>query len=84
MKGTLIIQKTIFEGYSDNISVQIHAIYSISIFFFPILDPDVRGHDGVYSRYVTWLPGEGRYALTATASDNHGSASTLTLRTDGK
>ncbi|CAL4109396.1 unnamed protein product, partial [Meganyctiphanes norvegica] len=48
-------------------------------------DPDVRGHDGIYSRYVTWLPGEGRYALTATASDNHGSASTLTFRTkDGK
>ncbi|KAK7069355.1 hypothetical protein SK128_006371, partial [Halocaridina rubra] len=48
-------------------------------------EPDVRGHDGVYTRYVTWLPGEGRYALSARASDNHGAASVLApRRRDGR
>ncbi|KAK8738615.1 hypothetical protein OTU49_003968, partial [Cherax quadricarinatus] len=43
-------------------------------------EPDVRAQDGVYTRYVTWLPGEGRYALSATASDHHGAASVLKPR----
>ncbi|CAL4151807.1 unnamed protein product [Meganyctiphanes norvegica] len=46
-------------------------------------DPDVREHDGVYSRYVTWLPGAGLYALTAEAIDNHGAASILTPGKEG-
>ncbi|CAL4155598.1 unnamed protein product, partial [Meganyctiphanes norvegica] len=40
-------------------------------------EPDVRSHDGVYSRYVTGFQVKGRYSLTATASDNHGAASVL-------
>ncbi|XP_042226295.1 uncharacterized protein LOC121869167 [Homarus americanus] len=48
-------------------------------------EPDVRAQDGVYTRYVTWLPGEGRYALSATASDHHGAASVLRpRRRDGR
>ncbi|XP_071542280.1 uncharacterized protein [Panulirus ornatus] len=43
-------------------------------------EPDVRAQDGVYSRYLTWLPGEGRYALSAIANDHHGSASVLRPR----
>ncbi|XP_068231070.1 calcium-activated chloride channel regulator 1-like [Palaemon carinicauda] len=48
-------------------------------------EPDVRNHDGIYTRYVTWLPGEGRYALSASATDNQGAASVLTpRRRDGR
>ncbi|XP_063848603.1 uncharacterized protein LOC135093337 isoform X1 [Scylla paramamosain] len=43
-------------------------------------EPDVRAQDGVYTRYLTWLPGEGRYALTALATDHQGVASVLRLR----
>lgn len=48
-------------------------------------EPDVRNHDGIYTRYVTWLPGEGRYALSASATDNQGAASVLApRRRDGR
>ncbi|KAK4328832.1 hypothetical protein Pmani_000774 [Petrolisthes manimaculis] len=48
-------------------------------------EPDVRAQDGVYTRYVTWLPGEGRYSLTAIATDHQGAASVLTpRRRDGR
>nr|XP_045591844.1 calcium-activated chloride channel regulator 1-like [Procambarus clarkii] len=48
-------------------------------------EPDVRAQDGVYTRYLTWLPGEGRYALSATATDHHGAASVLRpRRRDGR
>lgn len=47
-------------------------------------EPDVRAQDGVYTRYVTWLPGEGRYALTALANDHQGAASVLTPRRRGQ
>ncbi|MPC40385.1 Calcium-activated chloride channel regulator 1 [Portunus trituberculatus] len=43
-------------------------------------EPDVRAQDGVYTRYLTWLPGEGRYALSAHATDHQGAASVLRLR----
>ena len=47
-------------------------------------EPDVRAQDGVYTRYLTWLPGEGRYALTALASDHQGAASVLRPRRRGE
>lgn len=47
-------------------------------------EPDVRAQDGVYTRYLTWLPGEGRYALAAHATDRQGAASVLRLRRRGE
>lgn len=49
-----------------------------------ITEPDVRAHDGVYTRYVTYLPVEGRYALMATATDHQGAASVLAPRRRGE
>lgn len=53
-------------------------------YVFVRTEPDVRGQDGVYTRYLTWLPGEGRYALTARATDHQGAASVLRLRRRGQ
>jgi hypothetical protein len=37
-------------------------------------DPDLAAQDGVYSRYVTQVPSEGRYTLLLRVTDNHGKA----------
>ena len=37
-------------------------------------DPDLAAQDGVYSRYVTQVPSEGRYTILLRVTDNHGKA----------
>jgi hypothetical protein len=37
-------------------------------------DPDLTAQDGIYSRYVTQVPSEGRYSVLLRVTDNHGKA----------
>ena len=37
-------------------------------------DPDLNRQDGIYSRYLTGLPVEGRYSVKVLVDDNHSKA----------
>lgn len=43
-------------------------------------EPDMISGDGIYSRYLTWTPGPGRYILTAKVTESGASAIGITGR----
>ena len=50
---------------------------NVTIYFFSKGDPDVRGNDGVYSRYFTnFQAGEGRYDIEIHVDNYRGTAYT--------
>ena len=50
---------------------------NVTIYFFSKGDPDVRGNDGVYSRYFTdFQAGEGRYDIQIHVDNFRGTAYT--------
>ena len=66
-----------------SVIVELQAInqsgYLTPLIYIPLLDngngdPDLFSQDGIYSRYLTQVPSEGRYTITLRVNDNYGKA----------
>lgn len=74
-QAPIVDANVIAEIQAINQSGFLTPVYNIPLYDNGNGDPDLKAHDGIYSRYLTYFPGgEGRYTVNLKLHDNYGKA----------